>query len=46
MTITQMSRLFGVSLRTLRLYEDRTLIRPRREGDARFFVGPTAFRWK
>jgi hypothetical protein len=39
MTISQMSRLFGVSLRTLRVYEDRGLIKPRREGNARFYRG-------
>ena len=38
-TISQMSRLYGVSLRTLRFYEDRGLIRPRREGNARFYRG-------
>jgi DNA-binding transcriptional MerR regulator len=37
MTISQMSRLYGVSLRTLRFYEDRGLIKPRREGNARFY---------
>ena len=35
--ISQMSRLFGVSLRTLRFYEDRGLIKPRREGNARYY---------
>jgi DNA-binding transcriptional MerR regulator len=39
MTISQMSRLFGVSLRTLRFYEDRGLIKPRRDGNARFYRG-------
>ena len=39
MTISQMSRLFGVSLRTLRFYEDRGLIKPRREGNGRFYRG-------
>jgi DNA-binding transcriptional MerR regulator len=39
MTISQMSRLYGVSLRTLRFYEDRDLIKPRREGNARFYRG-------
>jgi len=39
MTISQMSRLFGVSLRTLRFYEDRGLIKPRREGNARYYRG-------
>jgi DNA-binding transcriptional MerR regulator len=37
MTISQMSRAFGVSLRTLRFYEDRGLIKPRREGNARYY---------
>jgi len=37
MTISQMSRLYGVSLRTLRFYEDRGLIKPRRDGNARFY---------
>jgi len=37
LTISQMSRLFGVSLRTLRFYEDRGLIKPRREGSARYY---------
>jgi DNA-binding transcriptional MerR regulator len=37
LTISQMSRAFGVSLRTLRFYEDRGLIRPRREGNARYY---------
>jgi DNA-binding transcriptional MerR regulator len=39
MSISQMSRLYGVSLRTLRFYEDRGLIRPRREGNARYYRG-------
>jgi DNA-binding transcriptional MerR regulator len=37
MTISQMSRVFAVSLRTLRFYEDRGLIKPRREGNARYY---------
>jgi len=37
MTISQMSRLYTVSLRTLRFYEDRGMIRPRRDGNARFY---------
>ena len=37
MTISQMSRVYGVSLRTLRFYEDRGLMKPRREGNARFY---------
>jgi DNA-binding transcriptional MerR regulator len=39
MTISQMSRTFGVSLPTLRFYEDRGLIKPRREGNARYYRG-------
>jgi DNA-binding transcriptional MerR regulator len=35
-----MSATFGVSLRTLRFYEDRNLLRPRREGHTRLY-GPT-----
>ena len=34
-----MSRVYGVSLRTLRFYEDRGLIKPRREGNARYYRG-------
>jgi DNA-binding transcriptional MerR regulator len=37
MTISQMARLYGVSLRTLRFYEDRSLIKPRRDGNARYY---------
>ncbi len=37
LTISQMSRLYCVSLRTLRYYESRGLIKPRREGNARFY---------
>ncbi len=37
LTIRQMARLFHVSARTLRLYEERDLIVPRREGNARFY---------
>ena len=39
LTISQMSRAFGVSLRTLRFYEDRGLIKPRREGNGRYYRG-------
>ena len=39
MSISEMSRLYGVSLRTLRFYEDRGLIKPRREGNARYYRG-------
>lgn len=37
-TIGEMSRAFDVSLRTLRFYEDRGLLVPRREGTARFYA--------
>ena len=37
LTIGQMSRLYRVSHRTLRFYEARGLIKPRREGNARFY---------
>ena len=36
-TIRHMSELYGISLRTLRFYEDRGLVKPRREGKARFY---------
>ncbi len=39
MTIGEMAREFGVTLRTLRFYEDRHLIRPRRMGNARYYGG-------
>jgi len=39
MTISETARLYGVTLRTLRFYEDRGLIRPRRSGNARFYSG-------
>jgi DNA-binding transcriptional MerR regulator len=38
-TIGEMAAHFGVSLRTLRFYEDRKLLRPRREGNTRIY-GP------
>jgi DNA-binding transcriptional MerR regulator len=38
-TIGEMARAFGVSLRTLRFYEDRHLLRPRRAGNARYYGG-------
>jgi DNA-binding transcriptional MerR regulator len=44
MTISQMSRVFGVSLRTLRFYEDRGLIKPRRDGNARYYRGADRIR--
>jgi DNA-binding transcriptional MerR regulator len=36
-TIGDLSREFSVSLRTLRFYEDRGLVTPRRQGTARFY---------
>ncbi|WP_334176621.1 MerR family DNA-binding transcriptional regulator [Pseudoxanthobacter sp.] len=36
-TIGELAREFGVTLRTLRFYEDRGLINPRREGAARVY---------
>src|SRR5271167_1830751 len=39
MTIGEVAREFGVTLRTLRFYEDRGLIRPRRLGNSRFYAG-------
>ena len=44
MTISQMARAFSVSLRTLRFYEDRGLIKPRREGNARYYRGADCVR--
>ena len=38
-TIGEMARAFGVTLRTLRFYEDRGLLRPRRVGNARYYGG-------
>ena len=39
LTIGEMASQFSVSLRTLRFYEDRKLLRPRREGTSRIY-GP------
>lgn len=36
-TISDMASLYNVSLRTLRFYEDKGLIFPRRQGTARFY---------
>ena len=44
LTVSQMSRVFAVSLRTLRFYEDRGLIKPRREGNARYYRGSDRIR--
>jgi DNA-binding transcriptional MerR regulator len=44
MTIGEMAREFGVTLRTLRFYEDRNLIHPRRAGNARYYGGPDRVR--
>lgn len=43
-TIGEMAREFGVSLRTLRFYEDRGLLHPRRAGTSRYYGGPDRFR--
>ena len=37
--IGEMARAYGVTLRTLRFYEDRRLLRPRRAGIARYYSG-------
>jgi DNA-binding transcriptional MerR regulator len=39
LTIGEMSRLYGVSLRALRFYESRGLLAPRREGNLRLYRG-------
>ena len=39
MTIGEMARAYGMTLRTLRFYEDRNLLRPRRLGNARYYGG-------
>ena len=36
-TIGEMARAYGVTLRTLRFYEDRNLLRSRRVGNARYY---------
>lgn len=46
MTIGEVAREFGVTLRTLRFYEDRHLIRPRRLGNARYYGGQDRVRLK
>ena len=37
-TIGEVAREFAVSLRTLRFYEDRGLLQPRRQGASRFYA--------
>jgi DNA-binding transcriptional MerR regulator len=44
MTIGEMATEFNVSLRTLRFYEDRKLLRPRREGNSRLYSGADRLR--
>jgi DNA-binding transcriptional MerR regulator len=39
MTIGEMARAYGMTLRTLRFYEDRRLLKPRRLGNARYYSG-------
>jgi len=36
-TISDLARIYDVSLRTLRFYEDKGLLHPRRQGTARFY---------
>lgn len=36
-TIGDLSREFGVTLRTLRFYEDKALLNPKRQGTSRFY---------
>ena len=36
-TISDLARSYGVSLRTLRFYEDRGLLHPRRQGTMRYY---------
>ena len=36
-TISDLARLYNISLRTLRFYEDKGLLEPRRSGTARFY---------
>jgi DNA-binding transcriptional MerR regulator len=36
-TIGDLARIYGVSLRTLRFYEDKGLLRPRRQGTTRLY---------
>jgi DNA-binding transcriptional MerR regulator len=43
-SISEMARLYNVSLRTLRFYEDRGLLSPHRQGTARFYDAAHRFR--
>ena len=45
-TIGEMASEFGVSLRTLRFYEDRKMLRPRREGNMRIYGAGDRMRLK
>jgi len=45
-TIGEMARDFRVSLRTLRFYEDRGLLHPRRNGTSRLYSGATVSTFK
>ena len=36
-TISDLAQMYGLSLRTLRFYEDKGLLHPRRQGTARFY---------
>lgn len=36
-TISDLARMYNVSLRTLRFYEDKGLLHPRRQGTARYY---------
>lgn len=42
--ISDLARMFGVSLRTLRFYEDKGLLHPRRQGTARFYTAKDRIR--
>ena len=43
-TIAEMAAVFGVSHRSLRFYEERSLLRPRRKGTVRLFTDMDAVR--
>ncbi len=46
LTIGEMAAEFGVSLRTLRFYEDRRMLRPRREGTMRLYSAADRLRMR